>query len=181
MSIDREDLATQNTADLAPIDSAAPAEPDVSAKEVSSADYVVGYGRPPKHTQFKKGQSGNPRGRPKGSKNLRTDLEEELQEKIEIREGNRSQTTTKQRAFVKSLVNSSIKGTGRSAHLLVDTMTRFLPPIDDASDEVEGLSSDESEILRAFEARMERRALAKVQQKGEPEPTPLPNPTEEPS
>lgn len=28
-------------------------------------DYEVGYGKPPKSTQFKKGQSGNPRGRPK--------------------------------------------------------------------------------------------------------------------
>jgi hypothetical protein len=29
--------------------------------------YEVGYGKPPKKTQFKKGASGNPKGRPKGS------------------------------------------------------------------------------------------------------------------
>jgi hypothetical protein len=29
----------------------------------------VGYGHPPRHSQFKKGQSENPAGRPKGSKN----------------------------------------------------------------------------------------------------------------
>ena len=28
-------------------------------------DYQVGYKKPPKHTRFKKGQSGNPKGRPK--------------------------------------------------------------------------------------------------------------------
>lgn len=31
----------------------------------SDDDYEVGYGKPPKSTRFKKGQSGNPRGRPK--------------------------------------------------------------------------------------------------------------------
>ncbi len=31
-------------------------------------DYEIGYGKPPKQTQFRKGQSGNPRGRPKGKK-----------------------------------------------------------------------------------------------------------------
>ena len=30
-------------------------------------DYEVGYGRPPKSGQFKKGQSGNPKGRPRNA------------------------------------------------------------------------------------------------------------------
>src|SRR3954452_22678400 len=34
--------------------------------------YEVGYGKPPRHTRFEKGRSGNPRGRPKSSKNLAT-------------------------------------------------------------------------------------------------------------
>ena len=32
--------------------------------------YEVGYGRPPQHTQFRPGQSGNPAGRRKGVRNL---------------------------------------------------------------------------------------------------------------
>ena len=41
-------------------------------------DHEVGYGRPPKHTQFKAGTSGNPKGRPKGSLNLMNAIMKEL-------------------------------------------------------------------------------------------------------
>jgi hypothetical protein len=45
-------------------------------------DYAVGYGRPPPHSRFKKGQSGNPWGRPPGAKNLKTVLNEALNERV---------------------------------------------------------------------------------------------------
>ena len=54
-----------------------------------SDEYEVGHGKPPKHTQFKPGESGNPKGRPKGTKNLATDLSEELAEMIVVNEGGR--------------------------------------------------------------------------------------------
>jgi hypothetical protein len=43
-----------------------------SPEQASGREYDVGYRKPPKHKQFKLGQSGNPRGRPKGSKNEST-------------------------------------------------------------------------------------------------------------
>jgi hypothetical protein len=37
--------------------------------------YEIGYGRPPAHTRFKKGESGNPSGKRKGARSLRKELE----------------------------------------------------------------------------------------------------------
>lgn len=49
-------------------------------------DYEVGYKKPPKHTQFKKGKSGNPTGRPEGSKNKPKGAEALIRELI-LKEG----------------------------------------------------------------------------------------------
>ncbi|MCR9093116.1 MAG: DUF5681 domain-containing protein [bacterium] len=123
------------------------------SKTPPEADYEVGYGKPPKHTQFKPGKSGNPRGRPKGTKNLKTDLMEELGEKIVVREGEETRRVSKQRAVVKTLVAKTLKGDARSGRLLTGLMMRLLDTGEDAPGEIEPLHDDELEILAAFEAR----------------------------
>ena len=45
-----------------------------------NADYEVGFGKPPKATQFKGGQSGNPKGRPKESVSFALKLEKAMSE-----------------------------------------------------------------------------------------------------
>ncbi len=57
---------------------------------MSETDYKVGFGKPPIEPQYKKGQSGNPRGRPKGSRNHKTILQEIAYEKHPYREGGRA-------------------------------------------------------------------------------------------
>ena len=80
----------------------------------------VGYGSPPDHTKFVKGQSGNPRGRPKGMANFATDLAAELSETIQVTEGGKPKTITKLRALLKSLITSGIKGDVRAAQVMVN-------------------------------------------------------------
>ena len=72
--------------------------------------YKVGYGKLPKATQFKRGRSGNPKGRAKDSRNLATDLAAELGEQITVREDGRSRRISKQRALIKSLMARALPG-----------------------------------------------------------------------
>lgn len=72
--------------------------------------YEVGYRRPPAHSRFKPGQSGNPKGRPKGSQNLRTLFNKILREKVSLREGARVRKVSKAEAVLRSLVVGAMKG-----------------------------------------------------------------------
>jgi hypothetical protein len=83
-------------------------------------DYEVGYGKPPRYTRFKKGQSGNPKGRPGGAKNLLTLLTEALNERVIITENGGRRKISKRQAVIKQIVNQAAKGDWRAAKLLFD-------------------------------------------------------------
>jgi hypothetical protein len=85
-------------------------------------DYEVGYGKPPQNTRFKKGQSGNPRGRAPGDKDLKTLLIDTLNEPVVVTENGGRRTISKRQAIVKQLVNQSAKGDWRAVKLLVDML-----------------------------------------------------------
>jgi hypothetical protein len=72
--------------------------------------YEVGFSKPPKNRRFRKGVSGNPKGRPKGRRNLATVLEQTLQEKVIINENGIRKTVTKLEAAIKQLVNKAAGG-----------------------------------------------------------------------
>ena len=90
-------------------------------------NYEVGYRKPPKHTQFRKGQSGNPRGRPRGTRNLATDLSAELSEIVRVREDGSSRHISKQRALIKSLMAKVLKGDTRAAATVLALHARVVP------------------------------------------------------
>lgn len=82
-------------------------------------NYEIGYGKPPRHMQFRKGQSGNPKGRPPGAKNTVTLLNEALDETVIVTENGRRKTITKKQAIVKQIVNKAAGGDYRAIQLLL--------------------------------------------------------------
>jgi hypothetical protein len=79
-------------------------------KPTTAGSGRVGYRNPPEHTRFKKGQSGNPKGRPKGTLNLVTVLARTLREKVIINEHGQRRVVTKLEAAIKQLVNKAASG-----------------------------------------------------------------------
>lgn len=99
--------------------------------------YESGYRRPPASAQFKKGTSGNPKGRPKGSRNFVTLLEQELAQKIVVNENGRRRTVTRMQAMVKRLVTGGLQGDQKALMALIEVLRRtgrFDAPAAEAAD-----------------------------------------------
>jgi hypothetical protein len=111
--------------------------------------YEVGYGRPPKATRFKPGQSGNPRGRPKGAKSIPALLEGELNRKIRVREGNRERMLTKRELLVRRLVANGVQKGGRDGELLLKLLASHAADADPAS-LPQPLDAQDEAILQRF-------------------------------
>lgn len=117
---------------------------------MSDREYDVGYGRPPKHTQFQKGQSGNPKGRKKGARGIKTDLRAELSERVEITENGKKVRLTKQRLVLKQLGAKAAKGDVRAIDKLVDLAISLLGPDDETQTSAAALPKEDKEILDRF-------------------------------
>jgi hypothetical protein len=95
---------------------------------VIDSEYAVGKGKPPQHTRFRKGQSGNPTGRRKGSLNMATLLERALNERVVVTENGKRKTITKLEAMLKQLANKAASGDTRVIRLLMPLAETFLAP-----------------------------------------------------
>ena len=121
----------------------------------NDAEDDIGYKRPPKHTRFQPGQSGNSAGRRKNVRNFKTDLMEELREMIVIRENGRERKISKQRAFIKALVTAAIKSDVRAINAVVACTRNFDAGIDEVPPEV--VDTEDLDILEAFVTRERKR------------------------
>jgi Family of unknown function (DUF5681) len=82
----------------------------MTKKDQGAGDYEVGYGRPPLHTRFKKGQSGNPRGRPSGPKTVAALLLDALAERVAVSEDGKCRRIAKRKLGIARLADKFAKG-----------------------------------------------------------------------
>ena len=88
-------------------------------------DYEVGYKKPPQHTQFQPGQSGNPAGRPPKSRNLKRLVDEVLDEKVELTENGTAQTVSKREALIRCIYIDAMKGDARARQQLIQILEKW--------------------------------------------------------
>jgi hypothetical protein len=121
-------------------------------------DYEIGYGKPPKSSQFKKGVSGNPLGRTKKASDFGSELIRELNSKLTINENGQRKIIKKYEGVTKQLVNKALSGNLTATRLLVPYYHQALEkaaeeqqsPLDKANRTVEEFTDEElTAILRA--------------------------------
>ncbi len=116
-------------------------------------DYNIGYGKPPITGRFRKGTSGNPKGRPKEARNFKTDVREVLNSKVAITENGRTRRVTSQRATLMRLREKALKGDARAIEKLIELARE--QTIEDLAQQVErGLATTEENILARYAAAL---------------------------
>src|SRR5216684_4382014 len=115
-------------------------------------DYEVGYRKPPKKSQFKTGQSGNPKGRSKNTRNLKTDLLKLLGQQISVREGDRKFRVSAQEGVLMALLAKCLKGDTKSITTLVNLSVRIFGLEGAFTDAGDRLSPQEQKIIDEMEA-----------------------------
>ena len=116
--------------------------------------FAVGYGKPPRHSRFEPGQSGNPRGRPPGSKNLSSLLKKALDEPVIVVENNRRRRIAKREAIVKQFVNQSAKGDLKATQLLLSILRDLESRAEPGSADADKITEADQQIIARIKARL---------------------------
>jgi hypothetical protein len=113
--------------------------------------YAVGYGKPPAHSRFRPGQSGNPSGRRKGVPNLATDVKRTLMTPVRVKEAGRMRKTSTQTGALMVLREKALKGNQRAIETVLGLAGRFNNDTTETGP-AQALSSDDQAILAAYVA-----------------------------
>ena len=119
----------------------------------TARDYVVGYGKPPLHSRFQKGRSGNPKGRPRGRRNMSTLLSDALNGSVIVVENGRRKKITKREAIVTQLVNKSASADLEATQMVL-AMLSDLESRADASADPAPFTEADQQVIQRIQARL---------------------------
>src|SRR5260370_11846839 len=125
------------------------------ASPIKSPERRVGRGKPPKHAQYKKGQTGNERGRPKGSKNLATIIMEAAHHPVIATIAGTKRTITTLVATAMQLGSKAAAGDSKSAAKFLDCVDKIESSAADARATPYPLSAPDLEVLNAGHDRID--------------------------
>jgi len=128
-------------------------------KTAADAAYEIGYARPPQHTRFRPGQSGNPAGRRKGVRNLMTDVQRTLRVPVKVKENGRTRKISTQEGALMRLREKALQGDARALDRLLELAQRFN---NDAFEirAAQALPAEDQTILAAYRAEVTDAAQA---------------------
>jgi hypothetical protein len=115
----------------------------------SQLDYEVGYGRPPKASQFRPGQSGNPTGARKGGKTIGVRLQELINAKVAVTESGRTRRIPRLDVMLHRLSNDAMRGDQRALKHILEFVHRYSPAGEGAV-RSEEMTSEDLEILADY-------------------------------
>lgn len=109
----------------------------------------VGYKRPPLHTRFTSGVSGNPRGRQKGVRNFAADVKRTLEIPVTLSENGKSKRVSTQEALILRLREKALKGDARALETLLSLARTHNEDFAGHSED-RSLAADDQAILDAY-------------------------------
>jgi hypothetical protein len=124
--------------------------------KVRGADQKIGRGNPPKHTQYRKGTTGNPKGRPKGLKNVSTYLMEAARDHVTATVGGKTRKISKIQATAMQLATKAASGDQAAIGKFLDWMDEIESRAAAAKPTQFPLSAPDVEVLRAIYERMKQ-------------------------
>jgi adenylosuccinate synthase len=113
-------------------------------------------GNPPKHTQFRKGTSGNPRGRPKGSKNLSTYLMEAARDQVTTTIGGRTRRISSLQATTMQLATKAAGGDQAAIGRFLDWVDEIETRAANAKPSQFPIGPPDIEVIRVVYERMKQ-------------------------
>jgi Family of unknown function (DUF5681) len=125
--------------------------------ETSSDGFAVGYKKPPQHSRFQPGRSGNPRGKQKGVRNFGTDVKRTLEVPVRLNEQGRARRVSTQEAALLRLREKALNGDARSIVQILELAKIFNNSTAVESVGNKALAAEDQAILDAYAVEVRSR------------------------